>query len=59
VLGYWFALQLLNGWLALGATTLGGGVAFFAHIGGFVGGLLLTFLYLMFNKAPERVTYLD
>jgi membrane associated rhomboid family serine protease len=59
VLGYWFALQLLNGWLALGATTLGGGVAFFAHIGGFVGGLLLTFIYLMFNKAPERVTYLD
>lgn len=59
VLGYWFIIQLFNGVLSLGADTLGGGVAFFAHIGGFVGGLLLAFIYTMFNPPPERVTYVD
>jgi membrane associated rhomboid family serine protease len=38
MLGYWFALQLLSaGFTGPG----GGGVAFWAHIGGFVAGLLL------------------
>jgi membrane associated rhomboid family serine protease len=41
-IGYWIALQLLDAYLSLGAT--GGGVAFFAHIGGFVTGLILGFL---------------
>jgi membrane associated rhomboid family serine protease len=41
VLGFWFALQLLSGVTALGAETAQGGVAFFAHIGGFVYGLLV------------------
>lgn len=59
VLGYWFVLQLFNGFLSLGANTLGGGVAFFAHIGGFVAGLLLAFVYTMFKGPPERITYLD
>ncbi len=40
VLGFWFILQLFNGVLALGAADVGG-VAFWAHIGGFVTGLLL------------------
>lgn len=35
----WFALQLLSGWATLGDT--GGGVAFWAHIGGFVAGIVL------------------
>ena len=39
VLGMWFVLQLLEGTLALGMTELGG-VAFWAHIGGFVFGML-------------------
>ena len=59
VLGYWFVLQLFNGFLSLGANTLGGGVAFFAHIGGFVAGLLLAFVYMMLKGPPERVTYVD
>jgi membrane associated rhomboid family serine protease len=42
VIGYWIALQLLNAFLGLGVT--GGGVAYFAHIGGFVTGLVLAFL---------------
>ncbi len=38
VLGFWFVLQLLDGLASLGTTSTGGGVAFFAHIGGFVVG---------------------
>jgi membrane associated rhomboid family serine protease len=44
VLGFWFGLQLLNGVAALGAETAQGGVAFFAHIGGFVFGLVVGFV---------------
>jgi membrane associated rhomboid family serine protease len=44
VLGFWFVLQLFNGLLAFGMTQLGG-VAWFAHIGGFVAGLLLVRLF--------------
>jgi membrane associated rhomboid family serine protease len=40
VLGMWFVLQLFQGTLALGMTQLGG-VAFWAHIGGFVFGMLI------------------
>jgi membrane associated rhomboid family serine protease len=40
VLGLWFVLQLFEGVLSLGATEVGG-VAFWAHIGGFVAGMLI------------------
>lgn len=43
MLGYWFALQLLGGVTSAGAA--GGGVAFAAHVGGFVAGALLVFLF--------------
>jgi len=38
VLGIWFGLQLLNG---AGSDMTGGGVAYWAHVGGFVAGLVL------------------
>jgi len=38
MLVYWFAIQLLGGFATPGA---GGGVAFWAHVGGFVAGVLL------------------
>lgn len=42
VLVLWFLLQLFNGFLSLGVQTMStGGVAWFAHIGGFVIGLLV------------------
>ncbi len=41
VLGFWFALQLLSGLATLGVDDSVGGVAFWAHIGGFAfGGLV-------------------
>lgn len=42
VLGFWFVLQLIDGIASLGATTaVGGGVAVWAHVGGFVAGVVL------------------
>jgi membrane associated rhomboid family serine protease len=40
VLGFWFVLQLFSGLLSLGLPA-SGGVAWFAHIGGFVAGIAL------------------
>jgi membrane associated rhomboid family serine protease len=44
VLGFWFVLQLIDGLGSLGARNAQGGVAFFAHIGGFVLGVVVGFL---------------
>jgi membrane associated rhomboid family serine protease len=54
VLGFWFVLQLVNGFAALGATAQygGGGVAFFAHIGGFVAGAILGFAFVRMVPQP-------
>jgi membrane associated rhomboid family serine protease len=42
VLGFWFALQLIDGFASLGLTAeASGGIAFWAHIGGFIAGALL------------------
>lgn len=49
MLGYWFLIQLISGLSSSSST--GGGVAFWAHIGGFVAGLLLVF---PFRQARTR-----
>ncbi len=41
VLGLWIIFQLFYGLSELSATGGGGGVAWFAHIGGFIGGIIL------------------
>lgn len=43
VIGFWALLQFLNGFGAIAATeqTAGGGVAYMAHVGGFIAGLIL------------------
>ncbi len=42
MLGYWFVLQLVSGLLS---PAEGGGVAFWAHVGGFVAGAVLIFVF--------------
>jgi len=44
MLGYWFLLQLLGG-TASALSQVEGGVAFWAHVGGFVAGMLLIKLF--------------
>ncbi|MDX1403561.1 MAG: rhomboid family intramembrane serine protease [Woeseiaceae bacterium] len=39
MLGYWIAVQVLGGLMSVGVT--GGGVAFWAHVGGFLAGAVL------------------
>ena len=43
-LGFWFVLQLFSGWVALQGTVTNG-VAWWAHIGGFVFGLIAVHLF--------------
>jgi membrane associated rhomboid family serine protease len=45
VLGFWFVLQFFNGFLSVAASATAGGVAYFAHIGGFVAGVILIKLF--------------
>lgn len=45
VVGVWFAFQLINGMGILGGNEAAGGVAYAAHIGGFVAGLILVKMF--------------
>ncbi|MEP6894098.1 MAG: rhomboid family intramembrane serine protease [Chloroflexota bacterium] len=44
VIGLWFVLQLFSGIGSIANTSNTGGVAFMAHVGGFIAGFLLTFV---------------
>jgi membrane associated rhomboid family serine protease len=45
VIGLWFVLQLFTGIGSIASTVDTGGVAYMAHVGGFVAGFVLTFLF--------------
>lgn len=45
VIGIWFVMQLFSGIGSIASTAQTGGVAYMAHIGGFVAGFVLTFLF--------------
>jgi membrane associated rhomboid family serine protease len=55
VLGFWFVLQLFNGVAAVGSAA-SGGVAWFAHIGGFLLGLLAGLILKQKQRAPRYLT---
>lgn len=60
VLGMWFVMQLISGGMSIGAS--GGGVAFFAHIGGFIAGMALIGFFKRSDVeffAPARSTWRD
>jgi membrane associated rhomboid family serine protease len=48
----WFAIQAVSGWRSWG--TGEAGVAFFAHVGGFVAGALLVLLFARRRRARPR-----
>ena len=50
-LGFWFLVQFLQGWLTAGAGgSASGGVAWWAHIGGFVFGAALLPIFLLARR---------
>jgi membrane associated rhomboid family serine protease len=56
ILGFWFVQQVLFGYFDLNtAGTSGGGVAYFAHIGGFAFGLLAVKLFADDRKARAQL----
>ena len=50
VLGFWIVIQLINGIGSLAVRTETGGVAYMAHIGGFIAGIVL--VRVMARRAP-------
>ncbi len=56
VLGFWFILQLFSGVLSMGGPDIGG-VAFWAHIGGFVAGVVMAKLLTFGRRSESSVTW--
>jgi membrane associated rhomboid family serine protease len=53
--GLWFLLQLISAFGVLGrGPQSGGGVAFMAHIGGFIAGVILVKLFAIGHRSPSR-----
>ena len=52
-LGIWFVLQLFSGALQFGIAQTGG-VAFLAHVGGFIAGAIFGLLARAFTRAPAQ-----
>src|SRR5579872_797024 len=52
LLGFWFVLQLFVGVASIGPQQQGAGVAYFAHIGGFIAGMIL--IVVMGGLRPRR-----
>ncbi|HJZ40974.1 MAG TPA: rhomboid family intramembrane serine protease, partial [Bacteroidales bacterium] len=53
-IGIWFLVQLLSGTTSLMLSDSASGIAFWAHIGGFIGGLLL---YRYFDSSKRKAFY--
>jgi membrane associated rhomboid family serine protease len=56
-LGLWILLQFVNGFGAIAATEQTGGVAYGAHIGGFVAGVVLALI--LRGRTAERPNMLS
>ena len=54
VIGFWFVLQLFSGIGSIANIADTGGVAYMAHIGGFIAGFVLT--YLLGGNTARRLT---
>jgi membrane associated rhomboid family serine protease len=55
VIGLWIVLQFVNGLGQLAQTAETGGVAYAAHVGGFLAGLVLVWVFRQRNPGPVRV----
>jgi membrane associated rhomboid family serine protease len=53
----WFILQIFSGVGEMGREIRGGGVAYWAHVGGFAFGLVITWLLFRARRRRERATF--
>ncbi len=53
-LGFWFLSQLFNGTFALTGAVQTGGIAWWAHIGGFVAGMILVKIFAVGSSSPRH-----
>jgi membrane associated rhomboid family serine protease len=55
LIGFWFVAQVFSGFASLGVSTVGagGGIAYFAHIGGFLAGALLVNIFAVRRRPPS------
>jgi membrane associated rhomboid family serine protease len=54
VLVFWFVLQVIDAITSIGVTDVTGGVAVFAHVGGFVFGVLVALVVRRLADPPGR-----
>jgi membrane associated rhomboid family serine protease len=54
---FWFFIQFLSGAASIATTQATGGVAWWAHIGGFVSGLALVYLFPKRSQTEKRQTW--
>ena len=55
-LGFWFLIQVLSGTMAIASERQVGGIAWWAHIGGFAAGILFLALFLRRERPPPVET---
>ncbi|MEW6747457.1 MAG: rhomboid family intramembrane serine protease [Planctomycetota bacterium] len=53
-LAFWFATQFLSGSAALAAPHQAGGIAWWAHVGGFIAGMAFVWFFLARRRPPRR-----
>jgi membrane associated rhomboid family serine protease len=55
VLGFWFVIQFFNGAASITSSTSGGGVAWWAHIGGFASGIIIFYIIrILFVRTSRK-----
>ena len=52
LLGFWFFLQFISGVGSLGPSAQSGGVAYWAHVGGFLMGITVVVIYKLMTRQP-------
>jgi membrane associated rhomboid family serine protease len=54
LIGFWFLTELFSGVASLDVERASGGIAYFAHIGGFVAGAVLVHLFVLGRPRPKE-----
>ena len=59
LLGFWFVMQVIDSVVSLGAASANGGVALFAHVGGFIAGVVVGLVLRALGGRPRSVRSTD